>query len=208
MTIELKKMEKLRLIDLLSRGGTVLLKDFLPSRIDVHIAALVSHGLVSVRKTNAPRKPQELKITADGWSYLNDNLNFPDKSGSPSVAIIFSRLLELLSSQLKASGVTVDRLFAKPDEAFTPDSLYKHLLRLQRESKHLFTPAGFLPFSKLLPTLKGIAPESFRELLFELQKSGKIFLYRFDDPGMITKADKTAEILVAGEPKHYLIITT
>ncbi|MDR2437527.1 MAG: hypothetical protein LBD17_05645 [Endomicrobium sp.] len=225
MTSELKPILKVYLIDLLSRGGTILLRDFTnPSYKADKKSELIKLNLVSEQKVPQLRggqKISEISITQQGWSYLSNNLDFPHKSGSKSVPIIFDRLLKEISGKLKSKNITIDKLFEaktihepaithepalKHEPALTSDQLLKHIQKIHREQKSLLMPGGGLKIAKLWGTLDGIPLDKLRELLIELQKQEHLVVYRFDDPGMIEPEDKKAEFLIGGEARHYIFL--
>lgn len=219
MTTEITPFLKVILIDLLSRGGTVLQKHFKPPEYETNRKLELIHlGLISERKVPQTKGNlvTEISLTDKGWAYLNDNLDFPLNSGSKSVKVIFGRLLRQLSVKLHSKDLTIDKLFdsktspkpPKPPKAplSTSEELLRHIQKIYREQKSLVMPGGGLRIAKLWSTLEGLSLEKLRELLFDLQKKEHLVIYRFDDPGMLEPEDKKAEIRIGGEPRHYIFL--
>ncbi|MDR2200424.1 MAG: hypothetical protein LBR53_13440 [Deltaproteobacteria bacterium] len=210
MKEELKPMLKVYLIDLLSRGGSIFQKDFInPAYKSDKKKELLKLKLISEEKSVLPGhiRTTELKLTENGWKYLENNLSFPLKSGSKSVAVIFSRLLENISANVKSKNISFVDIFTKTPNGLTPEKLLEKIRMISNDHKSLFMPGGGLRISTLVKFLPGASSENIRFCLLELQKQGHLVLYRFDNPGMLTDEDRKALILVAGEPRHYMFIT-
>jgi hypothetical protein len=218
MTDDLSPVLKVYLIDLLSRGGSIFLKDFTkpsysaPKRRELIKLGFISEEKIKIEPKQAPKSV--IEITEKGWSYLDNKLNFPEHSGSRSVSQIFSRLLERLSASFKEKNIPIKELFpsqilpapAKPIAEPTPEELLGHIRKLQREQPSLFMSGGGLRISNLQKTFHGLSLSRLHEHLLTLQKRDAIVLYRFDDPGLVNNEDRGAELRIAGEPRHYLFL--
>jgi hypothetical protein len=222
MPDELSKILIVYLIDLMSRGGSILLKDFKNPELDANKKReLIRHNLIA--ETKVPKEKSKallnnISITDEGWAFLENYMDFPQQSGSKSVSLIFSRLMQRLSTGLP-ENISIKSIFSsipipkttvspkQPTEQLNADKLHNHIRMIHKEKKQLLMPGGGLRVANLLKSL----PDNFdlqtlRKLLLELQNRESLVLYRFDDPSMVKDEDKKAELFVAGEPRHYLFL--
>ncbi|MDR1039034.1 MAG: hypothetical protein LBR80_02475 [Deltaproteobacteria bacterium] len=136
MTQDLKPMETLLTLDLLSRGGESFLKDFDGSPYDLAFRKQLSTlGLITETKRRYPVAPGEkpvrplifLTLTDKGWSHVESLMHSPSITLPPKstkCAPVMSRLLRHVGSFMDRNDFTISEMFGEPlvgDDTRTPE---------------------------------------------------------------------------------------
>ncbi|MDR1039037.1 MAG: hypothetical protein LBR80_02490 [Deltaproteobacteria bacterium] len=233
-TYNVTPMQTLLLLDLLSRGGQEHLKAIKSPRYGFrdHRLPLIEQGLLYEEKIKdiVDGKPGGIPIilmtlTDVGYVYLQTAMREMREATlprSPSCGPVAAKLLARVSVFMEANGCTVTEVFddpprrlspPEPDPADVKPEPYEpapapeiFLRRLKSIPKELFMPGELLTIAALKDAMTDLRREDIDRLLLELQSSGLLVLYPFASNDMVTPRDKAAEVLVGGDPRHYLFL--
>ncbi|MDR2612466.1 MAG: hypothetical protein LBG06_06445 [Deltaproteobacteria bacterium] len=230
MSRDLKPMQTLLLLDLLSRGGEATLQDVNgKSGYDAKAvrAPLRELGLVREGKERVPgdkgRRPKTLTVltlTDMGWAHIEGRLRV--KGGgllelppaSRKCAPIMARLLGILGSNMHDRDIAIGEILCpspgqkpppRPHPPATPtaDAFYRMLTDLHA-SRQL--PGGGLRIAAIRKAMPGITREETDRLLLDLQRQERVVLYSFASNELITQEDRDAAVIVAREPRHVMYL--
>ncbi|MDR3153559.1 MAG: hypothetical protein LBW85_04625 [Deltaproteobacteria bacterium] len=175
----------------------------------------------------------EMSLTDEAYPYLaklmDEGANLP---ASPACGSVSARLLKIVSRFMKANGCTVSDVFndpprrlpsptgngdpqgpeggdvpvpppppPEPPKPIDPVGFYR---RLRSIPKRLFMAGGGLRIAVLRKAVPDVPREETDRLLIELQRQGRIVLYEFSSPDMITDEDREAAVMVGGVPRHVM----
>jgi hypothetical protein len=150
-----------------------------------------------------------IRLTPAGAARLGREMTFPV---SPQ-AKIPARLVEFLLAALADPAALKDLLGrlsgaraappAPPARGpLTPEALLETIRRIDPAQ---LMASGGLRLSALRQALKDGDRAEVDRALLELQRRGDLVIYRFDDPSMVTEADRRAALQTAGGPRHYVM---
>ncbi|MDR1486509.1 MAG: hypothetical protein LBT62_00730 [Deltaproteobacteria bacterium] len=148
-----------------------------------------------------------LILTDKGIIYLQDHLDFPVAPNHKSAGLVLNWLfsqLSLKSSKFGDMAQLFDLLESKTDKLSSDKIIL--LEKLKSLDRSLFMPGGGLRLKALRKALPEYPRRQLDDLLWELQKDGRLVLCLFDDPSEIDSEDERAAINKSGMVRHYLFL--
>ncbi|MCR9201653.1 MAG: hypothetical protein NXI04_23665 [Planctomycetaceae bacterium] len=171
--------------------------------------ALMRQGLTEEAKrkrATTNRDATYIELTEKGWAWCQDHLGTPLQSKSPMVAVVLNRLREILRKFFRQQNhcSSIGELVLISSQAPTEER--EHDLQEIIEQECLKAGGGRenvrVRLAELRPRLSQFTRQAVDDELLALERTGRLSIWRLNDPTEITAADREAAIVSGGRPNH------
>ncbi|MDR1607671.1 MAG: hypothetical protein LBT38_04595 [Deltaproteobacteria bacterium] len=213
--VTLKPLSHLYLWRLASNNSVGWLKDLKPALTPSDRKILLSQGLIeeNLAKPDRPkaRPAKQISLTEKGWDYLATNVSAPVNARSYCGSEIFGEFLVHLAKFLHDRSLTLSDIFIAGSGPTTSPDPIDPTLTVKERLDSLRQGAAF-PLLIFLKDFRASLPPSLSadqatKALLELNAQGYLKLKSLsDDPSAYNQDDEKAAIMLAGTPRHVIVI--
>ncbi len=192
--------------NLLFTGDEPMVSKAKPGVDKKKLAPLLEVGLVVLEKRG---RANHIVLTDRAWQWAEENLDAPF-SNSTNVTIALRGLLPRLKHYLKQSGTPLAELLGALDaaEEARPDFPAPGQLSIDdaiRDAYLALSGGQWETRVRLAPLREQLASfpkEAQDQALLQMQSSGRLVLYRLDDPQDTFDGDRAAALYIGSDPRH------
>lgn len=211
MNQNIKPLELLFLWRLAVGGGGDWLKDIKPSLESPARKRLQVDGVIEQEKRKSPSGRGTalfILLTDQGWGWLGNHLDADLTTRSPAGTQVLHKLLLRLKTFIDQKQISLGELILAHETVLdgaadnVEDSVTKAYMMLSKGQANVR-----VRIADLRPLLSAVPALKLDQVLLDMALSGKVSLYRLDNPAEINPADRDAVLLTpSGEERHVVYL--